>query len=246
MNSLFERIDKLDTNLRITSEWAKRKYNEFNSRFFGGKLPKDIQFEMSGTQNAVGDASCVVSNMPSAGSIQVGDNYVGKLKIRLSSYFNDITETEAEEVLLHEMIHYSILSRQLKDESAHGPLFRRMMDDINRRFGRHITVSHRRTAEDNARDTAVRQHLVCRVRFRDGRSGLTVAAHTRLLPLWDALAGWSEVGEFRWYITRDPFFNRFPRSKVVKVYRVDDAELEEHLRSAVPLMREGNVVRALR
>ena len=144
------------------------------------------------------------------------------------------------------MIHYSILSRQHKDESAHGPLFRRMMDDINRRFGRHITVSHRRTAEDNARDTAVRQHLVCRVRFRDGRSGLTVAAHTRLLPLWDALAGWSEVGEFRWYVTRDPFFNRFPRSKVVKVYRVDDAELEEHLRSAVPLMREGNAVRALR
>jgi hypothetical protein len=28
--------------------------------------------------------------------------------------------------------------------------------------------------------------------------------------------------------------------------RVDDAELEEHLRSAVPLMREGNVVKALR
>ena len=57
MNSLFERIDKLDTNLRISSEWAKRKYNEFNTRFFGGRLPKNISFEMSGTTNAVGDAS---------------------------------------------------------------------------------------------------------------------------------------------------------------------------------------------
>jgi hypothetical protein len=119
-----------------------------------------------------------------------------------------------------------------------------MMDDINRRFGRHITVSHRRTLEDNERDTAVRQHLVCRVRFNDGRTGLTVAAHTRLLPLWDALSQWSEVSEFRWHVTRDPFFNRFPRSKVLKVYRVDEAELEEHLRSAIPLCREGSVVRS--
>ena len=80
MKSLFERIDKLDTSLRISSEWAKRKYNEFNSRFFGGKLPKDIKFEMSGTTNAVGDASCIVSNQPSPGSIPVGDNFVSKLK----------------------------------------------------------------------------------------------------------------------------------------------------------------------
>ena len=126
MKSLFERIDKLDTNLRISSEWAKRKYNEFNTRFFGGRLPKNISFEMSGTTNAVGDASCIVSNMPSPGSVQVGDNFVGKLKIRLSSYFNDITETEAEEVLLHEMIHiwqYVTIPKAQWGANMHGTSF---------------------------------------------------------------------------------------------------------------------------
>lgn len=144
MNSLFERIDKLDTNLRISSEWAKRKYNEFNTRFFGGRLPKNISFEMSGTTNAVGDASCIVSNMPSPGSVQVGDNFVGKLKIRLSSYFNDITETEAEEVLLHEMIHiwqYVTIPKAQWGANMHGTSFTNKMNEINRMSGGKYNVT---------------------------------------------------------------------------------------------------------
>ena len=224
--------------MKPTRDYVQRRFDEFNAMCFGGEL-RPIPVRLSRARSFMGQIT-----------YRRERRFFGRGRnegfvLRISTLF-DLPQDELDDVILHEMIHYSILSRQLKDESAHGPLFRRMMDDINRRFGRHITVSHRRTAEDNARDTAVRQHLVCRVRFRDGRSGLTVAAHTRLLPLWDALAGWPEVGEFRWYVTRDPFFNRFPRSKIVKVYRVDDAELEEHLRSAVPLMREGNVVRALR
>lgn len=144
MKSLFERIDKLDTTLRISSEWAKRKYNELNSRFFGGKLPKDIKFEMSGTQNAVGDASCIVSNQPSPGSIPVGDNFVSKLKIRLSSYFNDITETEAEEVLLHEMIHiwqYVTIPKAQWGANMHGTSFTNKMNEINRMSGGKYNVT---------------------------------------------------------------------------------------------------------
>ena len=219
-----------------TIEYIEKKFAEFNRQMFGGKLPK-ISVELSDAKTFLGQ--CVYKKRRKL----FGRTELYDFRLRINTRV-DLPENVMEDTIIHEMIHYYIGYNQLKDTSAHGTLFRQMMDDINRRFGRHITVSHRRTAEDNARDTAVRQHLVCRVRFRDGRSGLTVAAHTRLLPLWDALAGWSEVGEFRWYVTRDPFFNRFPRSKVVKVYRVDDAELEERLRSAVPLMREGNVVRA--
>ena len=62
--------------------------------------------------------------------------------IRISTKF-DLSETEWEDVLLHEMIHYEILSRQLKDTSAHGRLFRARMKEINERYGRHIRISYR-------------------------------------------------------------------------------------------------------
>lgn len=218
-----------------TRDYVQRRFDEFNALCFGGEL-LPIPVRLSRARSFLGQIAYRRERR------FFGRDRNEGFVLRISTLF-DLPQDELDDVILHEMIHYSILSRQLKDASTHGPLFRSMMDDINRRFGRHITVSHRRTAEDNARDTAVRQHLVCRVHFRDGRTGLTVAAHTRLLPLWDALAHWPEVSAFRWFVSRDPFFNRFPRSKVLKVYRVDDAELEEHLRSAVALAREGNTVK---
>ncbi len=223
--------------MKPTLDYVLRRFDEFNTLCFGGEL-RPIPVRLSRARSFLGQIAYHRERR------LFGSNRNSGFVLRISTLFN-LPQDELDDVILHEMIHLSILSRQLKDGSAHGPLFRSMMDDINRRFGRHITVSHRRTREDNERDTAVRQHLVCRVRFRDGRTGLTVAAHTRLLPLWDALQQWSEVSEFRWYVTRDPFFNRFPRSKVLKVYRVDDAEVVDHLCSAVPLMRDGAAVKAL-
>jgi len=43
----------------------------------------------------------------------------------------DLPEREVEDTILHEMIHYYILSNQMQDTSAHGEIFMRMMKDIN-------------------------------------------------------------------------------------------------------------------
>ena len=42
----------------------------------------------------------------------------------------EMDERLLEDTIIHEMIHYHILSNQLQDTSAHGKLFRKMMDDI--------------------------------------------------------------------------------------------------------------------
>ena len=62
--------------------------------------------------------------------------------ISVSSYYQ-LTLEEIDDVLIHEMIHYSIAYTGLKDTSSHGIVFRGMMDKINRTFGRHITISVR-------------------------------------------------------------------------------------------------------
>ena len=70
-----------------------------------------------------------------------GVKYYG-FRIRISTKF-DLPENELEDILLHEMIHYEILSNQWRDTSAHGKLFRARMKELNERYGRHVTVSYR-------------------------------------------------------------------------------------------------------
>ncbi len=151
-------------------------------------------------------------------------------------------ERDVEDVILHEMIHYAILSRQQHDTSAHGRLFREMMDDINTRFNRHITISHRTTEDERQSDTERRQHLVCVTRFRDGSCGITLAARTRFFALWDTLPTLPGAVDCTWYVSTSPYFNRFPRSRTPKAYRADAAELAPHLATAKRLVRNGRTI----
>ena len=55
----------------------------------------------------------------------------------------DLPEEEIEDTIIHEMIHYFIEVNKMEDSSAHGPLFLHMMNTINEKFGRHLTVSRK-------------------------------------------------------------------------------------------------------
>ena len=44
-------------------------------------------------------------------------------------------------ILLHEMIHFYIAFKNIKDKSAHGPVFKRLMNQFNQEFGWELTVS---------------------------------------------------------------------------------------------------------
>ena len=109
------------------------------------------------------------------------------------------TEEEIIDTLLHEMIHLYIASHQLKDSSSHGPVFRKMMNDLNQRFGRHITISHRKTKDELNQDTQRRQHLVCVSTLASGERGITIAAKSRLLQLWDQIPRIPEIVSQTWY-----------------------------------------------
>ncbi len=164
-------------------------------------------------------------------------NFVFKISVLL-----DLPEQEVEDTILHEMIHYYILSNQIQDTSAHGVVFRQMMQDINQRFHRNLTITHRRSKEELEQDQQVRQHLICVVRFKNGQTGITIAAKTRLYRLWNALPKVPEVESCRWYVSTDSYFNRFPRALSLKVYKVPQEELKLHLQDALSLVKTGNVI----
>ncbi|MBQ9285910.1 MAG: SprT-like domain-containing protein [Bacteroidaceae bacterium] len=154
----------------------------------------------------------------------------------------DLPETLIEDIILHEMIHYFILSQQLQDTSTHGVIFKRMMRDINARYNRNVTISHRFTEDENELDNRRRQHLLCVAKLSDGRAGIMLAAHTRVLQLWNDVKQIPSVESCRWFTTTDPFFNRYPRAVRAKVYLVDEYELEQHLNDARPLQKIGRKI----
>lgn len=61
-------------------------------------------------------------------------------KLSMSTYY-DMTDKQAKSVLLHEMIHYIIGYTGLKDTSAHGVVFKGLMDKLNSQYGWDIRVS---------------------------------------------------------------------------------------------------------
>ncbi len=153
------------------------------------------------------------------------------------------SEQEVEDIIIHEMIHYYILSNQMQDNGPHGNIFKSMMRDINARFGRHVAISHKRSKEEADSDTELRPHYVCVARLSSNQYAVAVCARTRIFELWRKMPRIPGVAEVTWYFTIDPFFNRFPRVIKPKLYSVTYDELEKHLADAGKLVKEGRVIR---
>jgi hypothetical protein len=155
--------------------------------------------------------------------------------LRISTRY-DLPEAELEDILLHEMIHYDILVNRRQDTSAHGRLFRARMKEINERFGRHITVSHRASSLPPVTETgsALVWRVVARVRLKDGREGVKVLprnearwkAYRRAL-LWSG-----EVESVEFYRTADPWFSRFPKSSAYNIFFSSDPDFATHFRDS--------------
>ncbi len=159
------------------------------------------------------------------------------------------TESEVEDVIIHEMIHYYILSKGLRDASPHGATFRRLMDEINKTFGRSITVSHKLSAEETRlrreeKQQRVRRHCFCIVHFKDGQQAIVVAAETKVLRFWSEIDRRPDVENYAWYVSTNPFFNRFPHVITLKFYLISQTELNENLSDALRLSRHGYEIKA--
>ena len=172
----------------------------------------------------------------------VSSHYDFRLKI--STGF-DLPQEELEDVIIHEMIHYYIACRNLRDTSVHGETFRRIMDTINRKYDRHITVRHHGRPEQNlVRDGSkqFKKHFLCVSTFPDGKKGITVCASTKIFELYRLLPRYYRITEMEWYGSIDPFFNRFPRANTPKIYKITEEELSEHLLESVPLKCDGHTI----
>ncbi|MBQ0056952.1 MAG: SprT-like domain-containing protein [Bacteroidales bacterium] len=217
--------------MKPTIAFIEQKFDEFNQQMFDGKLPK-IPVRLSNAKTFLG--MCTFKKRRKLfGKVE---NYDFQLRFNIRI---DLPEEEIEDVIIHEMIHYYIGVNQLKDTSAHGQLFRQMMNGINTRYGRHLTISHKSTPEQRQQlmDKRQRWRVVAVVRFADGHSGVKVLPRVKptVRNYYNSVRASRTVSSVDLYLTDNVFFNRFPCSAALNVFKADEEEVQAELKAAIRL-----------
>ena len=211
--------------MKPTIDYIEKKFREFNHLIFDDKLPL-LTIQLSNAKTFLG--MLVYKKRKTLFGKQEPYDFRLRISTRL-----DLPENEVEDTIIHEMIHYYIHFNGIKDTSAHGKVFRQMMNDINQRFGRNITITHKSTPEQKQQLANSRKswHVVAVVKFHDGRSGIKVLPRIRqrIIAYRNGVLMNREIKSVDFYITNDPYFNAFPNSSALKVHILDTSKYEHHL-----------------
>ena len=158
----------------------------------------------------------------------------------------DLPEREVEDTIIHEMIHYFIAYKNLEDATSHGPIFQHIMNSINEKYGRNLSISYKSSDEEKEAlvDKKQHYHVVAVVVFYDGRSGIKVLPRIiqRIVNYYNNISRQKEIAVVRLYMSNDVFFNRFPNSSSLRVHYVDAEVIKERLKGAEVFECDGKTI----
>lgn len=210
--------------MKATIKFATERFREFNRQMFEGRLP-EVPILMSDAGRALGMLKYERKRDLS------GNVTCGNFRILISTRY-DLPQEQIEDTIIHEMIHLYIAYNNLKDTSMHGDRFKHLMNIINHKYHRHVTVSNR-DMSINDTDQSRRPHYICETHWNDGSRFITCCASTRIFDINRECNRQINCTAVRWWFTLDPFFNRFPNSKKLKLYRINDEDYASHIVPAI-------------
>ena len=214
-------------NAELTIDYLRQAFEHYNDLIFEGKLPVP-KLKWSRAKTRLGQMAC--KRKTSWGRIKYYD-----FTISISNYYK-LTKEEIDDVLIHEMIHYSIAYTGLKDTSAHGIVFRGMMDKINRTFNRHITISVR-TRNLQARSAQQpKDYLILALKMKDGKYFLSSINPSAAGKLAISLTRTREIAHYAWYQSQDEYFRSMPRVRSLRGRQVS-AEVYETMIEKMKLLK---------
>ena len=202
----------------FTQSYAQEQFDCFNLLIWNGALPR-IPLVIVRARSFLGKCCyCCTRTLFSKGQAR-------DFSIRLSGLY-DLDEQTLQDVIIHEMIHYYMAWSGIKDTSAHGEQFRSIMREINSRYGRNVSIRYKKAPGEEhsgaTKQNLKKTHYVCISMLSDGREGLTVCNESMYPRIRGALKRCYPIKENHWYVTRDPYFNRFPHSRKPRIYLVKD------------------------
>lgn len=214
--------------MELTEAYIKQRIDYFNRLIFNGELPPiEIVFTTAKTFLA----KCVYRERRNLLGKKIRDNFYLKFNRILN-----LSADEIDDIIIHEMIHYYIGFKKLRDTSAHGRVFRQMMQEINARYDRNISISYKSTNENAVERTGkpVKWHAVAVVTLKDGRIGIKVLPRIvqRITKYYYAVSAQPDVKDVSIFLARHPVFEALPNSSALKIYFVNPSVLQEALKEA--------------
>lgn len=203
--------------MKATLEFLENRFDRFNREIFRDALPRPLMH--------ISSARTFMGQFKAERHTYLLRRTKETYHLTLSSRY-ELKEEVLEDVVIHEMIHYLIHFKKIKDSSSHGPQFRKLMNEINRNFGRHITVSHRCTKEELASDNAKAHSIVCLCTMTDGRKLACRVSQSKVFEIHRAFQEWDKVAEEEWYWVYGSYFNRYRRVLTPRLFSVDSEGLE--------------------
>lgn len=196
-------------------------FDTFNRQYFNGELPLP-RLALGSSRTRLGSMSCRRRRTLTGWKFS-------DFAIRLSTYY-DCTEREMQTVLLHEMIHYYIAWKGIRDDAPHGSVFRSIMNRLNTRHGWDISVS----ASMRGRKTAAphndrRPRLVLALENSRGECFLTVVNPRYATQLKSRLKNAADATQRAWFVSTDPFFSDFTTVRSLRARKVKREVLDEKI-----------------
>lgn len=202
--------------MRATLAFLQDCFDRFNRDLFRGELPRPLM-HISSARSFMGQFKVervgAMLRKKEVCHLTLSDRY-------------ELDERVLEDIVIHEMIHYLLHYKRIKDSSSHGTQFRYLMNDINRRFRRNITVSHRCSKEEIESDDAKVHSIVCLCTMTDGRKLVCRVSHSKVFDIHRAFLEWDKVAREEWYWVFGSYFNRYRRVLTPRLFSVDEEGLE--------------------
>lgn len=201
-------------------EW----FRKFDHDYFGGKLPVP-ELGLTRAKTRLGQLSFKRAS-------RWGKTKLYDFKLSMSTYY-DMTDKQAKCVLLHEMIHYIIGYTGLKDTSAHGIVFRGMMDNLNRKYGWDIRVmtstkgwkvSEQVKAKKEAKGPQT--YLMLAIELNDGKHFLSRVSPSFARRIESQLRLVRELSSYQWYTTQESYFDEYPQVRSLRGRRISKQDFE--------------------
>lgn len=223
----------------FTYDFIRETFNRFNQEIFNGELP-GVVFLFSSSRRAAGKYEYRANRL-------TGKTLPESRIMRFSKYVDE-ERTVLEDIVLHEMIHLCIESRRIRDSRAHGVAFCSLMEKINARHNRNVTLKYHGTHDGSGSEAANsdmgRRLAFCLMRQRNGKLALLPTTLQGMFELWTKGPRSFDAMRYRWYMTRHSCFAVFRRSADGRrAYIVEDDFWKAHRQYACAVTMEGNAVR---
>lgn len=215
--------------MRPTLEYLYNKFDYFNKLCFSGQLQRPV-IRLTTRKAALGLTHCETDRCSSKKTVWI------EISVR-----HDLPEEEYIDTLLHEMIHYYIEINNLRDDAAHGSLFKAEMNRITVTYGLQITVEYT-PSEEELVNIVSRWRYVCIGTFNDGRKAVTVVAKNKLFYFWETISSLPDLSAAEWYISDRAIFDQYPLSSYLKWIPIPSVKIPLYLTGAKPLKKVGNTI----